>query len=618
MLLVALIIVWHNTIRSSTERLQRIADDQLETTLLTTMRDATHRRAISLARMNAMDDPFDRDEEFIKIREMGTMFLQARDKLWDRPMSKQEEKAWEKVRENMTSGGMIQHRVLMSIQDDEMEEAKKVFIKELVPMQDQFVNGISNILDMKRKEVERELAEAAKHNEGAYRFIGLLGSVAFILSIFMVVVIRRTNNTETALVEQSDRIRSLYEVSSMAGLKLNEQIDEMLNLGCRFLKMDCGRVNKIERDKNTSTILNIAGPDTYNQTPGMMYFLDESICSLTLEADSPIAINDIKDPALRGQHKSLRMAKVTSYIATPITVYGKVYGTVNFSSRQKRAGQFAETDKDLVNLIGSWVSVAIERQLQQQELRVAKDTAESANKTKSAFLANMSHELRTPLNAIIGYSEMLSEEALETENQEVVSDLEKINMSGHHLLSLIDDVLDLSKIEAGRMELLFEDFNIEPVINEVTATIMPSIDKNRNRLKLNMENNNFAIHADKMRFKQVLFNLLSNANKFTKNGNIDINARAMSQNEQSYLAIEIKDTGIGMSTEQMNRVFDAFTQADPSISKEYGGTGLGLAISLRICKLMDGEISVDSVEGVGSSFTVILPAAQANQDVAVA
>ena len=618
MLLIALIVVWHNTIRTSTERLQRIADDQLETSLLTTMRDATHRRAISLARMNAMDDPFDRDEEFIKIREMGTLFLKARDKLWDRPMSPEEEKAWEKVRENMTSGGMIQHRVLNSIQDDEMEEAKKVFIKELVPMQDKFVNGISGILDMKRKEVERELAEAAKHNKEAYRFIGLLGSVAFILSIFMVVVIRRTNRTETALVEQSDRIRSLYEVSSMSGLKLSEQIDEMLNLGCRFLKMDCGRVNKIEPEKNISTVLNVAGQDTYGQTPGMMYFLDESICSLTLDKNVPLAITDIKDPKIRGHHKSLRIAKVQSYIAAPITVYGKVYGTVNFSSRQKRSTPFAETDKDLVNLVGSWVSVAIERQLQQQELSVAKDTAESANKTKSAFLANMSHELRTPLNAIIGYSEMLSEEAVEAGDRETISDLEKINVSGHHLLSLIDDVLDLSKIEAGRMEFVFEDFNIEPVINEVITTIMPSVDKNHNQLNLNLEGSNFTLHADKMRFKQVLFNLLSNANKFTKSGNIDINVKSLNQDERSCLTIEVKDTGIGMSPEQMARVFDAFTQADPSIGKEYGGTGLGLAISRRICKLMDGEISVDSVENVGSSFTVVLPAAQANKDVAVA
>ena len=621
-LLVALIVVWHNDIRQSTERLQRIADDQLETTLLTTMRDATHRRAISLARMNAMDDPFDRDEEFMKIREMGTLFLQSRDKLWSRPMNKKEEKAWEVVREKMTSGGMIQHRVLSLIQVDSMDEAKNIFIKELVPMQDSFVDSISNILDMKRKEVERELLEASSHNEDAYQFIALLGSVAFFLSMFMIGVIRRTNKTESALVEQSARIRSLYEVSSMPGLNMNEQIDEILNLGCRFLKMECGRVNKIERDKNTSTILNVAGPDNYGQTPGMKYFLDESICSITIGGNTPLAISNIKDPNISGNHKSLRIAKIHAYIAAPIFVRGKVYGTVNFSARNKRSNDFAETDKDLVNLIGSWVSVAIERQLQQQELRAAKETAESANKTKSAFLANMSHELRTPLNAIIGYSEMLSEEASDIGNQDMLTDLDKINVSGHHLLSLIDDVLDLSKIEAGRMEFVFEDFAIEPVINEVIETFRPTLEKNGNKMRVNLENADCALKADKMRFKQVLFNLLSNANKFTKDGDIIVNIKPLIQKDREFISFEIKDTGIGMSAEQMGRVFDAFTQADPNISKEYGGTGLGLAITRRICALMDGEISVDSVEGVGSTFTVVLPISESNRsrkpDIAVA
>jgi signal transduction histidine kinase len=367
-----------------------------------------------------------------------------------------------------------------------------------------------------------------------------------------------------------------------------------------------------------STILNIAGPDTFSQMPGMTYFLDESICSLTLEANTLLAIDDIKDPKIRGQHKSLRIAKISSYIAAPINVYGKPYGTVNFSSLTKRASPFAETDKDLVNLIGSWVSVAIERQLQQQELRVAKESAESANKTKSAFLANMSHELRTPLNAIIGYSEMLSEESHGSGNRGAIGDLEKINLSGRHLLSLINDVLDLSKIEAGRMEFVFEDFSVEPVINEVVATIKPSVYKNNNQLQISLDGNHHELHADKMRFKQVLYNLLSNANKFTKHGNIYVNVKHLRRDDRDCLSIEIKDTGIGMSTEQMNRVFEAFTQADPSISKEYGGTGLGLAISRRICKQMDGEISVDSVEGVGSSVTVILPAAQARQNTAVA
>ena len=377
-LLTTLIFVWHNYIDENTQRLRRIADDQLVTSLLTTLRDATHRRAIALARMNAMDDPFDRDEEFLKLNEMGGVFLLARDRLWARTMSGQEKTAWDNVRKIMKQGGAIQNRVLTLIQDNRIDDAKKVFIKELVPMQDSFVDGISNILDLKREEVENEVDKASNRNDDAYLFITLLGSVAFILSTFMVIVIRRTDKTELALLEQNSRIRSLYEVTSMAGLEIHQQIDEMLNLGCRYLKMTCARVNKLDSDANISTILNVAGPDTYNQKIGMQYKMDESICSLTIKSRNPVALHNIKDPSLNFRHKCFRLAKINAYIAAPIYVHGKVYGTVNFSSKIKRNTPFAETDKDLVNLIGSWVSLAIERQLQQQELCDAKENAEAS------------------------------------------------------------------------------------------------------------------------------------------------------------------------------------------------------------------------------------------------
>jgi len=480
-------------------------------------------------------------------------------------------------------------------------------------MQDSFVDGISNILELNRQEVETELSQASTRNEDAYLFISFLSSVALLLCTFMVIVIRRTDRTELALLEQNSRIRSLYEVSSMAGISMSAQINEILNLGCRYLKTDCGRVNKLDPKTNTSTVLNVSGPDTYGQTAGMTYVMDESICSLTIKSRNPVAISDLKNPGLGFDHKSLRHAKVNAYIAAPIYVNGEVFGTVNFSSKRRRSRPFAETDKDLVNLIGSWVSVAISREMQQEELRTAKETAESANKTKSAFLANMSHELRTPLNAIIGYSEMMLEEASEHDKQTATTDLEKIKVSGHHLLSLIDDVLDLSKIEAGRMDFNFENFNATNVVNEVIETVKPSLEKNRNKIQVHMDSQDYYLYADKIRFKQVLYNLLSNATKFTKNGLINVNLKTIMHKGREHISIEVKDTGIGMSAEQMGKVFEAFTQADPNISKEYGGTGLGLAITRRICSMMGGESSVDSVEGIGETFTVFLPSSKQNQ-----
>ncbi|MCL7938239.1 MAG: GAF domain-containing protein [marine benthic group bacterium] len=243
------------------------------------------------------------------------------------------------------------------------------------------------------------------------------------------------------------------------------------------------------------------------------------------------------------------------------------------------------------------------------ELLEARHDAESASRAKSQFLASMSHELRTPLNAIIGYSEMLQEDAEEEGQEEFVPDLQKIHSAGRHLLALINDILDLSKIEAGKMELYLEKFDGGEVIEQVVTTIQPLIEKNGNRLEVRGAGDVGLLRTDATRLRQVLLNLLSNASKFTENGQITLEAERLSAkgSEGDWISIAVRDTGIGMSDEQLGRLFEAFSQAEASTSKRYGGTGLGLAISRSFCRLMGGDIFVDSEPGVGSTFTVRIP-----------
>jgi len=239
------------------------------------------------------------------------------------------------------------------------------------------------------------------------------------------------------------------------------------------------------------------------------------------------------------------------------------------------------------------------------EAETAREDAEEANRTKSSFLANMSHELRTPMNAIIGYSEMLMEEAEDVGQDDFIPDLKRIHGAGKHLLMLINDILDLSKIEAGKMTTFCETVDISAVVDEVRATVTPLIQKNSNTLVIDLALEIGTLYTDLTKLRQTLFNLLSNASKFTDGGTITLSASALPESDS--VVFKVSDTGIGMTPEQLSKLFQAFTQADASTTRKYGGTGLGLAISRKFCQLLGGDITVESTENVGSTFIVTLP-----------
>ena len=248
-----------------------------------------------------------------------------------------------------------------------------------------------------------------------------------------------------------------------------------------------------------------------------------------------------------------------------------------------------------------------ERKRYEEALTAARDQAEAMSRTKSSFLANMSHELRTPLNAIIGLTEMLVSNAARFGTEKALEPLRRVNRAGTHLLGLINQVLDLSKIEAGKLELNLESVSIAPLVEEVAGTARPLAEQNRNRLSVECPRDLPPVEADAMRLRQILLNLLSNACKFTKDGDISLRASAIRHDERQFIEFSVTDTGIGMTPDQMTRLFEEFSQADATTARNYGGTGLGLAITRRLCQMMGGDVTVASEPGQGSRFTVRLP-----------
>jgi signal transduction histidine kinase len=295
------------------------------------------------------------------------------------------------------------------------------------------------------------------------------------------------------------------------------------------------------------------------------------------------------------------LPETRTMLVTPLRQGGRLLGT--FTLRRKEVRPFTDRQAKLLETFADQAVIAIENVRLFKELDAANRELAVASQHKSEFLANMSHELRTPLNAIINFSEMLQEDAQDKGDEAYIPDLREINAAGKHLLGLINDILDLSKIEAGRMDLYQETFSVPELVQEVQSLALPLFARNGNELVLDVDPALGEMYADRTKLKQSLLNLLSNAAKFTDHGTI---TWRISATDESAL-FSVSDTGIGMTAEHMGRLFQAFSQADASTTRRYGGTGLGLAITKQFAQMMGGDMTVESAPGKGSAFTLSLP-----------
>ncbi len=421
----------------------------------------------------------------------------------------------------------------------------------------------------------------------------------------------------------------LANLSAEVGLALNRSdvLDEILQscAGAIVEHLDAAfaRIWTLNELENVLELRASAGLYTHLDGPHSRVPVGKFKIGLIAQERKPHLTNHVVGDPRVGDQEWARAEGLISFAGYPLLVENRLMGVMAMFARHTLS---EDTLRSLATVADA-VALGVKRKRAESDLERAKVSAEQASRAKSLFLANMSHELRTPLNAILGYSEMLEEEAVDQGLDEFAPDLGKINSAGKHLLALINDILDLSKIEAGKMELWVENFATATVGNEVAATTQPLFVKGNNRLEVNLVGDLGTMRADVTKVRQCLLNLLSNAAKFTKDGVVSLTVKRQSlasldsaslaaapdgpldlESPRDWLFFEVRDSGIGMSAEQVLKLFQAFTQADASTTRQFGGTGLGLALTRSFCQLMGGDVTVQSAPGQGSTFTLKIPA----------
>ena len=416
----------------------------------------------------------------------------------------------------------------------------------------------------------------------------------------------------------------LAVLRAQIGLSLNrsDDLDEMLTACAQaivdHLDASFARIWTLDELENVLHLRATAGSYTRSNRPDEEVLLGQFKIGTIAQERRPYLTNQVVgNPRVADQEWAIREGMI-AFAGYPLLVENRLVGVLGMFAKHELSDDVLTS----LSTVADAIALGIERKRSQAAMERAKLDAEEASRTKSLFLANMSHELRTPLNAILGYSEMLEEEAQDLELDNFTSDLNRINAAGKHLLSLINDILDLSKIEAGKMDLFLEEFDLAMTVGEVSSLATSLMEKNGNALHIEMPDDLGMMVADQTKVRQCLLNLLSNAAKFTQNGDVTLRVRretlaALDEaTSRDWLAFEVQDSGIGMSDEQVLRLFQAFTQADASTTRKFGGTGLGLALTRRFCQMMGGDVNVHSISGTGSTFTVHLPAI-VSADVAV-
>lgn len=420
--------------------------------------------------------------------------------------------------------------------------------------------------------------------------------------IAMSEIITSRKEAEELSYQQQKRMREIYQITSDITGDISDRIKKVIEKATLALDMDVGILSKIAG--NSYIIKEHFDPEQLLDIDQRVYHLTDTLCNVTYAENGLVGIGSLADSAF-SKNPTVSNIGTASYIGVPIWKDGHKYGTLSFSSRNVPKEEISQADQDFVQLLGQWIGAAIDRRTFEREIVLAKEKAEDASKTKAQFVSTMSHEIRTPLNAVVGITHLLLEQ---DPKQEQLKNLQTLQFSANNLLALINDILDFSKIESGKIEIELIEYDLRLMLERLYS--MLEFKANEKDIDLNLHISPALpniVKGDPTRLNQIITNLVSNAIKFTEIGGVNLTVDVMEETTKNIaVKFTVTDTGIGIPKEKLSNIFDSFTQASADTSRKYGGTGLGLSISKKLAEMQGGNITVESIPGKGSAFTVNL------------
>jgi len=607
---------WYQTTQRHDVTNHALSTLQLKRQLILNMSNVIHNRAGSLSRLATMTDDFSFDDEYLLFSSFSSHFVNSKHLLLQYHVADSEERReWEKV---FAATNILSKNAYTTIEyliNSAPNTARQHYLTNYMPALEALAKLFSGrIRDVTKQ--EKILINKIVRYEHAVNQLVVYIMMAFtslgVVTFTLLILFMRLYFKSTAAV--SATIGNLADLFSQQVLSSEEQIERLLKYGCFLLNMDTGALSKLSQDSSTALLLNYYSTAD-NVAPGNTVSTDRTFCSAIHTANVEIVSinqpnNDINSRPLLHNNSDF-----TSYMACKIYQNGSVFGVLYFSN-STQCQDFTPTMKHVLSLISGWISYILANKYYSEELRQSRLDAENANTLKNSFLSNISHELRTPLNAIIGYSDLLVDELVGDNNKTSGKDAKRISESGNHLLSLINEILDLSYIEADKFDLQSDYFNFNRVFEQITESVNLEMERNQNTLAFDKSDSDIILYTDKTRLTQVLVTILNIASQFNQKSKIHLGAKTLQSAGKDWLEVKITDFGIKMSDDQISRIFKPFTQADSSFDQVYGGTGLELTISKRICQLMGGDIHVEKDAQSNTVFKVTIPSNVISQNYA--